>query len=112
MLSQIAERLPVRRLREDDPDVREGGLEDADRDVLVLELPSEPLEVVDLHDPVVVGNGGPVFPGWSITSPAASRLRERLVDRAVVAVVVHQDLRTAGDMTRPTDREADSHPSR
>ena len=103
---ELSDGLVVARLREDDPDVRKRGLEEAARDVAFGQLALEAVEVVDLDDPRrqarVDGRPDVVRPRCDA---AVGDHREGLVDRAVVAPVVHEHLRPAGRRAREPDRE-------
>ena len=70
------------------------------------QLALECLEVVDLDDPRGLGGstGAPMLPSRGSTPPSIER-HHRLVDAAVVAVVVDEDLRPAGDLARDPDHE-------
>jgi hypothetical protein len=90
-----------------DADVRERGLEQAGGDITLGEGSLEALEVVDLHhargllerhrlpDVALARHGAPTL-----------ERGERLVDRAVVAPVVHDDLGSLRDLACPADHES------
>ena len=91
---------------EHDPDVGQRRLDQHAGDVAVGELALEPLEVVDLDHPGGLGDVGAGADAADARAHlAVDKVRDGLVDAAVVAVVVDQDLRAAGDLARDPDHE-------
>ena len=106
LAGQAAQLGVVALVRQDDADVGEGGLGEDAGHVAGLERPLQRLEVVPLDD---LGRHG-----WIDRRSGVPRLRpghpvvdrdDRLVDRAVVAVVVDEDLRPPGDVPGQADGE-------
>ena len=98
----------VARFREDDAHVGQGRLHERDRNVTVSELALKAREVVELHDARRLGEGHrladvPLPRPHGAVGPERGK---RLVDGAVVAEVVDEHLRPAGDVAGEPDREA------
>ena len=105
---ELADPLEVAGLRQDDPDVRQRRLDEHRGDLPVGERALERVDIVERHDAGRerrVDRRAERCRGAATTPPVGVERRERLVDRAVVAVVVDDDLRSAGDMPRQADRE-------
>ncbi len=95
------------RVGQDDPDVRERRLGEHAGHVLVCERRLERVHVVELDHPRGLGGvDGRAHVAEARTGHAVLERHDRLVDRAVVAVVEDQDLRAPGDRSRQPDREA------
>ena len=82
--------------RQHDPDVRQGRLDEDRRDVLVRERSLERGDIVERDDPVVRAGStaGPMFSSVATTPAVGVERGEGLVDRAVIALVVDDDLLT------------------
>ena len=104
---ELPERVVEARVGMDDPDVRERRLGQDAGDVARRELALERLEVVELDDTRghVEGDRRAEVAAPSHDTAVAQR-DERLVDRAVVAPVEDEYLRTPGDLACEPDREA------
>ena len=98
----------VARLGQDDPDVREGRFDEDGRDLLVGQRPLEIGDVVEVDD----AGGERRIDGRPDRAPARDHPAvrgtrcERLVDRAVIAVIVDDDLRPVRQVAGKPDREA------
>ena len=105
---QVADRVVIAGLGQDDADVRERGLDEHGGDVAVLERSGEAVDVVEVHDPGRLGDidrcPDQALPRTNTTVRVEDR--ERLIDRAVVALVVDDDLAAAADVAGQADREA------
>ncbi len=105
----VPHRVVVALVREHDADVGQGRLDQHAGDVAVSELALQRLDVVDLDD---AGGLGRVHrrPDVALAGkhglPVVPELDEGLVDAAVVAPVLDQDLRPAGDLAAEPDRPA------
>ncbi len=104
---QLADGVVIAGVGEHDADVGQRRLHERDGHVAVGELPVEGVDVVDLDDPRRLrrrhGRAEVAAPG---DDPAVGRdPGEGLVDRAVVVVVVDEDLRPARDVPGEPDRE-------
>ncbi len=109
-LGELAHRLEVAGLGQDDPDVRQGGLDEHGRDVAVGERGLEPRDVVELDDACGLGDVD-LRPDRAADrhDPAAAvvgKHRDGLVHRAVVAVVVDEHLGAAADVAGQPERES------
>ena len=108
LAAEEAHLLHVARLRQHDSDVRERGLHQEARHVLVLERPLQRADVVELRHPR--GLGGVERrahePGPRAGEALLVEDHERLVDRAVVAPVEHTDSRPAGHVAAHADHPA------
>ena len=105
---QLADGVEVSVVRQHDPDVGERRFEQHDRDVAILQCAFEAVDVVELDDARRLGDVD-LRPDRALARhrPAAVvEHRERLVDGAVVAVVVDDDLRPSGDLAAEAQREA------
>ena len=103
----LAHRVEVARFGQHDPDVREGGLDEHGRHVAIGEGGLESGDVVELdhaRGPCDV-HLGPDRTVHRHDRPVLAEDRDRLVDRPVVAVVVDDDLGTAGDVASQAERE-------
>jgi hypothetical protein len=105
---ELAERVVEPRLRGHDSDVRQRRLGEHARDVAVCEGALERLRVVPFDDSsrLVERYRGAEVALALDDAAAGVECRERLVDRAVVAPVEHEDLGPAGDLACEPDREA------
>ena len=105
---QLAHRIEIAIVRQHDPDVRERRFEQHDRDVAILERMREPVDVVELDDAGRFGDVDlrPDRPAARHRRAVVVEHRERFVDRAVVAVVVDDDLRAPGDLAAEAQRES------
>ena len=104
---QAAQSVVVALVRKDDADVGEGGLgEDAGHVAGASARSSAARSFHSITLVVTVGStGGPALPGFG-PGHAVVDGDDRLVHRAVVAVVVDEDLRPPGDVAGQADGEA------
>ena len=97
---QLAQRVVVAGVREHDADVGQRGLAQDGRDLTGRERLLQPVDVVELHGDRGLGRvdrrADVAAPGDR--TPRVVQRRERLVDAAVVAEVVHDDLAPAGEV--------------
>ena len=110
----VANGLVVAGLGEHDPDVGQGRFEQDGRDVAVGERRLEPVDVVELDDAGRLRDVDlrPDRAADRDDAAVRSEHRDGLVDRAVVAVVVDDDLRATGDRAAPGAGPTDSRPRR
>ena len=105
--AQCPHRVVIAGVRHHDSGVGEGGLEQAGGDIAGRQRCLEPGDVVDLdHACRQVEVHGPADIPLAGHRAAAVEGRDGLVDRAVIAPVVDDDLRAPGDFARPADRTA------
>ena len=104
----LADRVVVAGLGQDDPDVGQRRLEQDRRDVAVGEGRLEPGDVVELDDPGRLGDVDlrPDRSGDRHDRAVGAELGDRLVDRPVVAVVVDDDLGAAGHVAGQPEHPA------
>ena len=97
----------IARIREHDADVGERRLEQAGCNLTVLQRVLECRDVVDLdHARRFVERHGLADVALSRHRAAVFERRDRFVDRAVIAAVVHDNFRPLRDLARPADRAA------
>ena len=109
LAGQLAHRLVVALVGQHDADVGQGRLDEHAGDVAVGQLALERLDVVDLDDAGRLGRvhrRPDVAHAGQHRPPVLGELDEGLVDAAVVAPVLDQDLRAAGDLAAEPDRPA------
>ena len=105
---ELADRVEIAGLGQHDPDVRQRGLDEHGGDIAVrergLRAPSTSLNSTT-RVVWATSTCGPTEPRTGTTAPVLVEHGDRLVDRAVVAVVVDDDLAPAGDVAGEAERE-------